>query len=230
MIEEIKQLIVSNFSNSINKHEYILKPNQIRISQITNPCKRKAQLDQDISGPQKFKGLYYHIEQFDDATKENIAVVDIGNMFHQVIQESIAQNNKVVAMEKQVTIPVGEYELIGHFDLLILINRHLVVCDIKTTQKLEYQINKNYVPKKEHIEQLNLYLAGMNLNHGTLIYIDKSTGQVYVTHHIFNTQLLESTISKLDEIMTHTMQLKLIPNPKRFWLCDYCPYQKLCFP
>lgn len=221
----VTNLIANNFSNSVDGQNYAVDDAQIRISHIVGPCTRKILLDRDLVRDSKL--FLKNIEIVEEKPVSKLNILDIGNMYHEYIQKSLIDQTEFIAKERKVRFKFLNFELTGHFDLLLNIDNELIIVDIKTTKMLDYQLKHKYVPKPEHIEQIELYMKAMNLNAGAIIYVDKSTGDLQTFMHTSDSSILENTIAKLRAI-SDAENMQKLPAYKKIWLCRYCKYADKC--
>ena len=218
--QKIKELIATNIKT--NGNTYHLRKNEIRISHIITPCTRKIILDRDLDREDK---IYNFPILNQDYILQNIPITALGTKIHELIQQSIKDKAQTLKIEEKVNLETDtKFDLVGHLDLLLLIENNLLVCDIKTTNDLDFQIEREYVPKKEHIQQNSLYMKALNIKNGAIIYVDRSTGRMKVYLH--EQEYIDEIMLKLIKIQEYEKN-KTLPDPRKIWLCNYCLHK--CF-
>ena len=103
------------------------------------------------------------------------------------------------------------------------------VMDLKTTKNVRWQIKKGYIPKLEHILQVQCYdtmfssvIPIENLN---LVYADM---QDIVTYKVKKNDLSEWIKTRITDVENSIIK-KLTPNGEPSGVCQFCKYQTRCF-
>ena len=103
------------------------------------------------------------------------------------------------------------------------------VMDLKTTKNVRWQIKKGYIPKLEHILQVQCYdtmfssvIPIENLN---LVYADM---QDIVTYKVKKNDLSEWIKTRITDVENSIIK-KLTPNGEPTGVCQFCKYQTRCF-
>ena len=103
------------------------------------------------------------------------------------------------------------------------------VMDLKTTKNVKWQIKKGYIPKLEHILQVQCYdtmfssvIPIENLN---IVYADM---QDIVTYNVKKNDLSEWIKTRITNI-ENSIAKKLTPDGEPTGVCQFCKYQTKCF-
>ena len=103
------------------------------------------------------------------------------------------------------------------------------VMDLKTTKNVRWQIKKGYIPKLEHILQVQCYdtmfssvIPIENLN---LVYADM---QDIVTYKVKKNDLSGWIKTRITDVENSIIK-KLTPNGEPSGVCQFCKYQTRCF-
>jgi CRISPR/Cas system-associated exonuclease Cas4 (RecB family) len=103
------------------------------------------------------------------------------------------------------------------------------IIDLKTTKYVKWQIKQGFIPKPEHILQLQCYdtvfsrvIPVENLN---VLYVDMSDIVAYKIHRRNRMEWIKTRIQKLEDSLTENR----IPLGEVSGLCKYCRYQSRCY-
>jgi len=103
------------------------------------------------------------------------------------------------------------------------------IIDLKSTKMIKWQLKHGYLPKAEHILQLQCYgtmfskiMPVKNLN---IVYVDMND---IITYKVQNRDLTEWIKTRINEIEDSLAKNK-IPNGEVSGLCQFCRYQTKCF-
>ena len=103
------------------------------------------------------------------------------------------------------------------------------IIDLKTTKFVRWQIKQGFLPKLEHILQLQCYdtmfseyVPVENLN---IVYADMSDIVTYKVEKRDLTDWIKTRIQEIEDGKTHDK----IPNGETSGLCKFCKYQTRCF-
>jgi CRISPR/Cas system-associated exonuclease Cas4 (RecB family) len=103
------------------------------------------------------------------------------------------------------------------------------IIDLKTTKFVKWQIKQGFLPKLEHILQVQCYdtmfsqiMPVENLN---IVYVDMSD---IVTYKVTKKDLTEWIKTRIQEIEEFIGQNKT-PKGEATGLCQYCKYQTRCY-
>jgi CRISPR-associated exonuclease Cas4 len=232
---EITEIIATAFNQSQNNgHDYIVTDDQFRISQLVCVCLRKTLIERDLARSINDESIFFEFQVInpDQYNDNKLDILVIGNVFHNSIEGSLKSTNHLISSEKQVkielTVNERNIELIGHFDLLLQVNNKLYIVDIKTTKSVNWQVENKYLPKQEHIEQLNLYLHALGIEQGSIVYIDKSDGVIFNHPVNYSSSIYEYSINNVTK-MLEIEESKKLPPPKEIWLCKFCQFNDVCW-
>lgn len=135
----------------------------------------------------------------------------LGDLVHLGLEKMLSESSfeTEVEIEGAVVLEGNEYVIKGRVDA---INREEgIAVEIKTSR------SGIFLPKENHIEQLNIYLNMLGYGKGILIYI---TPDKLVEYEI------ERTALDIESIVRETLEDKA--HPRYEWECKYCVYRKIC--
>lgn len=178
-------------------------------------CKRKSHYKQlGVS----------HEELLEDSSLESMWATVRGDFLHNM---TYAYKWRELDIEYPVSLPNRIVNLVGRLDMYDWKTKTII--DLKTTKFVRWQIKQGFIPKLEHILQVQCYdtmfskyLPVENLN---IVYADMSD---IVTYKIQKQDMNNWIKNRINEIETSKIS-KQIPNGETSGLCKYCPYQTKCF-
>ena len=148
-----------------------------------------------------------------------------GNLLHEMTH---AYKWRELDMEYKVPLDDGiEATVAGRLDMYDWKTKTII--DLKTTKSVRWQIKNGYIPKLEHILQVQCYYTMFsdvipveNLN---LVYADM---QDIVTYRVKKNDLSEWIKTRISDI-ENSLVRKSAPNGETSGLCQFCKYQSRCF-
>ena len=148
-----------------------------------------------------------------------------GNLLHEMTH---AYKWRELDMEYKVPLDNGiEATVAGRLDMYDWKTKTII--DLKTTKSVRWQIKNGYIPKLEHILQVQCYYTMFsdvipveNLN---LVYADM---QDIVTYRVKKNDLSEWIKTRINDI-ENSLVRKSAPNGETSSLCQFCKYQSRCF-
>lgn len=176
------------------------------------------------------KSLYKQLgvsqeELLGDTTLEGMWATVRGDFLHQM---TYAYKWREMDIEHYVPLNDGRVAtLAGRLDMYDWKTKTII--DLKTTKFVRWQIKQGFLPKPEHILQLQCYdtmfskyMPVENLN---IVYADMSD---IVTYKVQKRDLTDWIKTRIQEIESAKIE-KIIPNGEVSGLCKYCKYQTRCF-
>jgi CRISPR/Cas system-associated exonuclease Cas4 (RecB family) len=102
------------------------------------------------------------------------------------------------------------------------------IIDLKTTNFVDWQIRNNYLPRKEHILQLQCYSTMFSevipIENLCLLYIDMSNLCAYKINNVDRTLWITERIQKIE----NSLKIVTPPAAEVSGLCQFCNYKKIC--
>jgi len=160
-----------------------------------------------------------------DSTLESMWATVRGDFLHQM---TYAYKWREMDIEHYVPLKDGKIAtLAGRLDMYDWKTKTII--DLKTTKFVRWQIKQGFLPKLEHILQLQCYdtmfseyMPVENLN---IVYADMSD---IVTYKVQKRDLTDWINTRIQEIESAKTEEK-IPNGEVSGLCKFCRYQTRCF-
>ena len=192
-----------------------LTKNIYSVTDLVN-CQRKSLYKQlgveqeELLGDQSIEGMWSTVR---------------GDLLHKMTH---AYKWREIDIEYNVQLNDGkEAKLIGRLDMYDWKTK--TVIDLKSTKFVKWQIKRGFLPKLEHILQVQCYgtmfsnyIPIENLN---IVYVDTND---IVTYKIKNRDLstwIKTRIQEIEEAVNNKTIIKGEPSG----LCQYCRYQSRCF-
>jgi len=162
-------------------------------------------------------------ELLNDATVENMWDSVRGNLLHQI---TYAYKWREMDIDHNITLKDGRLAtLAGRLDMYDW--KTATIIDLKTTRYVKWQIKQGFIPKAEHILQLQCYntmfskiIPVKNLN---ILYVDMSDIVAYKIQKKDVMEWIVTRIQELEDSLTHK-----VPRGEVSGLCKYCRYQTRC--
>ena len=183
----------------------------------------------DIVGCQRKN--FYKISQveeeelLDESTIENMWSSVRGDLLHKL---TYAYKWSEMDIEHEVILNDGRVAtLTGRLDMYDW--KSFTIIDLKTTKYVKWQIKQGFIPKAEHVLQLQCYdtifsriIPVENLN---VLYVDMNDIVAYKVQKKDRTDWIRSRIQELEDSVTGNV----IPRGEVSGLCKYCVYQTRCY-
>lgn len=194
-----------------------LKNNTLRYSVLEIVgCQRKS----------TYKQLGFDEEELlEDASIEGMWASVRGDFLHNM---TYAYKWREMDMEYQVALDNGQSAtLAGRLDMYDWKSKTII--DLKTTKFVRWQIKQGFLPKPEHILQVQCYdtmfSKYMPVDNLNIVYADMSD---IVTFKVQKRDLSQWIKTRIQEIES-SKQTNVIPTGEISSLCKYCKYQTRCF-
>lgn len=159
---------------------------------------------------------YYNRKAITKLTEVQTVSILFGNGIHHQLQELLRE--KGWRVEYEVRWNLKRFELVGHVDAYN--PRENIVLEIKTTSRAPDQ------PYKEHVRQINSYLAMTWAEKGYIVYIARN-GLIKVFQITFDKKLWNETIKRAFYLY-HCLCENKPPKPEQSILCRYCAWKWKC--
>jgi CRISPR-associated exonuclease Cas4 len=161
----------------------------------------------------------------------------LGTIIHEFIAETLKKEESVrVESEVPIRIPhPNRHDIVisGRADdiIIVTVGKSRYVVEVKTIDDLESK--RSYLPKKEHIAQLNLYLRAYPNSKGIILYVDRGSFEMEEFEISFNPDLFNETIKRVEMLHDYLIKRELPPpeakeNQDMKWQCDFCEYRAKC--
>jgi len=196
---------------------------------IKNPPAKSRYSVTDIVGCQR-KSFYKELgvgqeELAHDATLEGMWATVRGDFLHQM---TYAYKWREMDIEHYVPLKNGKIATVaGRLDMYDWKTKTII--DLKTTKFVKWQIKQGFLPKLEHILQVQCYdtmfsqiMPVENLN---IVYVDMSDIVTYKVTKKDLTEWIQTRVQEIEEFL----EQKKVPNGEPNGLCQYCSYQTRCY-
>lgn len=164
-------------------------------------------------------------ELLSDTTLESMWATVRGDFLHNM---TYAYKWREMDIEYYVPLDNGKVAtLAGRLDMYDWKTKTII--DLKTTKFVRWQIKQGFLPKLEHILQLQCYdtmfseyIPVENLN---IVYADMSDIVTYKVEKRDLTNWIRTRVQDIED----AKEENTIPNGETSGLCKYCKYQTKCF-
>ena len=207
--------IIGYLEKKTRKSSYSTKKSRYSVTDIVG-CQRKNH----------YKLLEIKEEELlKDATIENMWGTVRGDLLHQM---TYAYKWREMDIDHKVTLKDGRVAtLAGRLDMYDW--KTSTIIDLKTTKYVKWQLKQGFIPKPEHILQLQCYstmfsrvIPVENLN---VLYVDMDDIIAYKVQKRDLTDWIKSRIQELENSITEHK----LPQGEVSGLCKYCRYQTRCY-
>ena len=151
-----------------------------------------------------------------------------GDHIHQLIMKALFGSRKIHVVAAEINMPPQEI-ISGRADAIVSINNELYILDIKSINSMIFE--KLQGPKKENINQIQLYLHFFQINKGILLYVSKDNQKLkeFIVSYDRNlcSELLSQLIELKNKINSNIIPLVLSDYPGN-WQCRYCQFKDIC--
>ena len=207
--------------------EYLQKRSRKSIKSYFSQAKRYSVSD-IISCQRKtyYKQLGISEEELiGDATTENMWDLVRGDLLHQI---TYAYKWRELDTEYQVHLKDGSIAtIVGRLDMYD--RRTKTIIDLKTTKAIKWQIKQGFLPRLEHILQVQCYFTMFSeiipVEHLNLVYVDMNEIMAY---RVKTRNMSDWLKIRVQEIEDSIVEMR-IPKGEVSALCKYCRYQARCY-
>lgn len=160
------------------------------------------------------------VKDFNDYVK---GAMQVGTLIHEAIEEEFDEEFR---FEERIEFEENGIRFTGHFDCF----DGETVYDFKTTSSLKYVRSE---PKSTHVQQLHVYMRGLGVEKGCIVYIGKKGMQV-VQHEVeFSDELWSDIKLKVGKVLD-VLDYDSLPRsseevPFGSCGCYYCRSERLDF-
>ncbi|PIX88682.1 MAG: hypothetical protein COZ30_00190 [Candidatus Nealsonbacteria bacterium CG_4_10_14_3_um_filter_36_16] len=157
-----------------------------------------------------------------------LMMFDHGDHIHQLIMKPLFGVKDIQVVAAEINIPPQEL-IGGRADAIISDGKELYVLDIKS---INGQIFKSLnAPKKEHINQIQLYLHFFKQKKGILLYVNKDTQELKEFFVDYDSEIAEGLLKELSNLkakIDRNIIPSRIPGWPEDWQCQYCQFKEIC--
>ncbi|MBZ9571825.1 PD-(D/E)XK nuclease family protein [Patescibacteria group bacterium] len=157
-----------------------------------------------------------------------LRLFDHGDSIHRLIMKPLLSTKEAHVVASEVDIPPREL-IRGRADAVISDGKDLYILDIKSMNSMVFK-NLNQ-PKKEHIDQIQLYLHYLDPKKGILLYVNKDTQELkefLINYDSNRAQSLLKVLSDLKTKIDSNIIPPRIPEWPENWQCQYCQFKEIC--
>ena len=183
----------------------------------------------DIAGCQRknyYKSLELEEEELlDDGSVENMWDSVRGDLLHQI---TYAYKWRELDIEYSIDLKDEKTAILaGRLDMYDW--KTATIIDLKTTKYVKWQIKRGFIPKPEHIIQLQCYGTIFSkiipVENLIIVYVDMDDIVAYNVQKINLTEWIRARIQELENSICQNR----IPLGEPSGLCKYCRYQTRCY-
>jgi len=164
----------------------------------------------------------------EDMEARVLRMFDHGDHIHQLIMKPLLSIRDIHVVASEVNIPPQEL-ISGRADAIISDGKDLYVLDIKSMNSM---IFKNLAePKKENIDQIQLYLHYFKIPRGILLYVNKDTQELKEFQVVYDKRMVLSLLNRLAELknkIDSNIVPDQLPDYPDNWQCQYCSFKEIC--
>lgn len=183
----------------------------------------------DIIGCQR-KSYYRSIgvdeeQLLEDYTVDNMWDSVRGDLLHSL---SYAYKWRELDMEYKVSLRDGREAIVaGRLDMYDWKNATII--DLKTTKFVKWQIKNGFIPRKEHILQLQcyntIYSGTIPVKSLNILYVDMNVMIAFEVQKKDVSQWIQTRVQELEDSQSHCT----IPIGEVSGLCKFCRFQTKCY-
>jgi CRISPR/Cas system-associated exonuclease Cas4 (RecB family) len=157
-----------------------------------------------------------------------LRIFDHGDHIHQLIMQSLLSARDIHIVSSEVNIPPQEI-VSGRADAIVSDGKELYVLDIKSINSLGFKYLTQ--PKRDNIDQLQLYLHYFEILKGILLYVNKDNQQLkefFIAYDQERTEfLLKGLVNLKEQIDSNIVPSRLSKYPSDSQ-CRYCQFKEVC--
>ena len=157
-----------------------------------------------------------------------LRIFDHGDYIHKLIMKSLISSREIHIVASEVNIPPQEI-ISGRADAIVSDGKDLYVLDIKSINSMGFRYMKE--PKKENINQIQLYLHYFEIPKGILLYVNKDNQELKEFIVNYDKELSKSLLNKLNDVKNNIDNNIVPPRINSYpenGECRYCPFKQIC--
>ena len=157
-----------------------------------------------------------------------LRLFDHGDHIHQLIMKPLLSIREIHVVAAEINIPPQEL-ISGRADAIISDGKNLYVLDIKSMNSMIF--NKLIEPKKENINQLQLYLHYFKISKGILLYVNKDNQHLKDFTIDYDKKQCLSLLKTLNDVkkkINKNIIPDRLPDYPSNWQCRYCQFKEIC--
>ncbi len=162
-------------------------------------------------------------------TEANILrLFDHGDYIHKLIMSSLLGSREIHVVASEVNIPPQDI-ISGRADAIISNGKELYVLDIKSINSMGFKYLRE--PKKDNVNQIQLYLHFFKILKGILLYVNKDNQELKEFIVEYNSSLSKILLEGLKSVkrdIKEDLVPSRIPSYPNDWQCRYCPFRQVC--
>jgi CRISPR/Cas system-associated exonuclease Cas4 (RecB family) len=166
-------------------------------------------------------------------SEEKAGIFRIGELFHEFLSQAFRSSGlNVRAEEAPFVIVLLEEEpklepglgprISGRADLILGIDGEAYIIEAKSIRRLPKE------PLRHHVAQLQLYLAGLGLRRGFLVYLDKEALRHAIFPIEYNASLLRGILERARRLHEALLSDRSPEPDGEPWECRYCEFRGEC--
>lgn len=155
---------------------------------------------------------------------DSLMYFDLGHALHDMVQKRLS--DVMPNFRPEVTVEFKELKIYGHCDGVAGDEDWII--EIKTVGSSGF--GSIIKPKKDHVEQVHCYMAGLDIPRAQIMYVNRDNGLVKVFKVYFDDEVwarVVSVIAKVEEAVEANEP------PEREisrWTCRTCKFKHVCEP
>jgi len=157
-----------------------------------------------------------------------LRLFDHGDYIHKLIMKSLLGSREIYVVASEINIPPQEI-ISGRADAIISDGKELYVLDIKSINSTSFKYLNE--PKKENVNQIQIYLHYFKIPKGILLYVNKDNQELKEFIVKYDRSLSLSLLNELRNIKT-SIDNNIVPSRisgyPNDWQCRYCPFIEVC--
>jgi CRISPR/Cas system-associated exonuclease Cas4 (RecB family) len=166
-------------------------------------------------------------------SEEKAGIFRIGELFHGFLSQAFRSSGLdvraeeapfvIVLLEEEPKLELGLGPRIsGRADLILGIDGEAYIIEAKSIRRLPKE------PLRHHVAQLQLYLAGLGLRRGFLVYLDKEALRHAIFPIEYNASLLKGILERARGLHEALLRDKSPEPDGEPWECRYCEFGGEC--
>jgi CRISPR/Cas system-associated exonuclease Cas4 (RecB family) len=169
-------------------------------------------------------------------TEEDLLkIFEVGNMVHNFVVEVLKSEKnpsvELISAEEPFLLNMKDFTISGRIDDLIFVKAHnkKLLIEVKSIGDISHLEDA----KPEHKMQLQLYMFATKIHDGVVLYVDKKNLKSKVFTIPYDEGEALSVLERFSILHKHLIEDTPPPpeaklDPKRSWMCNYCPYKEEC--
>ncbi len=179
--------------------------------------------------------VWYSYKEPQEPDPELSKIFELGNILHDFIVDVLRSEKnpdvELLSNETPIRVEIDDFVVSGRIDDVILLKSkgQTYLVEVKSTANTDYVKDLN----PQYVGQLMFYMHASNIHKGILLYVDKKNLKTKAFEIDYDEGEAQRIIDRFRRL--HKSLVDNVPpepeakqDPRKAWMCNYCPYAEKC--